>query len=85
MSKKGHVPMRMCIGCRGKRTKAELVRFVQGPQGAVLSAGEKPIQGRGFYLCPEVKCLKKAQKKLAWVRSLEAGGSQAFLGMKGTA
>jgi len=63
MSKKDHVPIRMCIGCRKKRKKDEMLRFIRGIDGVVFMNKKKRINGRGFYLCPDLICFKRAQKK----------------------
>jgi len=64
MSKKGHIPMRMCMGCRKRRKKEEMVRFTRSSEGGIVSSnGKKNLSGRGFYLCPDMTCLKMAQKK----------------------
>ena len=63
MSKKGHVPIRMCIGCRRKKKKDEMLRFTQMIDGVMLADKKKRMNGRGFYLCPNLVCLKMAQKK----------------------
>ena len=70
MSKKEHVPIRMCIGCRRKRKKAEKLRFIKGIDGVMFINEKKRINGRGFYLCPDIICFKMAQKKERWVGSL---------------
>jgi predicted RNA-binding protein YlxR (DUF448 family) len=67
MSKKGHVPIRTCIGCRRKRKKDEMLRFIKGTDEVVLVNEKKRINGRGFYLCPDLACFKMAQKKEKWV------------------
>jgi len=72
MSKKEHVPIRMCIGCRRKRKKEEMLRFIKGIDGVVFVNEKKRINGRGFYLCPDLICFKMAQKKERWVGSLES-------------
>ena len=82
--KRGHVPIRMCVGCRKKREKEEMIRFTQGAEGpAVVDAVKK--KGRGFYLCPNLTCLKMAQKKGRWVRSLESLGDRYPLLIRGMA
>ena len=35
----------------------------QSPEGAVVVDKKKPHQGRGFYLCPNARCLNLAKKK----------------------
>jgi len=72
MSKKEHVPIRMCIGCRRKRKKEEMLRFIKGIDGVVFVNEKRRINGRGFYLCPDLICFKMAQKKERWVGSLES-------------
>lgn len=69
MSKKGYVPIRMCIGCRKKKKKEELIRFIKDGNGLILSNGIKEVNGRGFYLCPDRFCFQKAQK-YKWIGSL---------------
>ena len=63
MSKKGHVAIRMCVGCRKRRRKEEMVRFGHCPDGRVFNSEKKDLHGRGFYLCPDVACFEMAQKK----------------------
>jgi len=70
MSKKDHVPIRMCIGCRKKRKKDEMLQFIKGMDGVVFVDKKKRINGRGFYLCPDPICFKRAQKKERWMGSL---------------
>jgi hypothetical protein len=64
MSKKGHVPIRMCIGCLKKKKKKEMIRFIQSSDRLVIMNEKKNLPGRGFYLCPDVACLKKARRKI---------------------
>ena len=63
MSGKGRVPVRTCIGCREKKKKEEMIWLAQGPAGVVVVNGKKPHQGRGFYLCPDLRCLNLAKKR----------------------
>jgi hypothetical protein len=70
MRKKAHVPIRTCVGCGRKRKKEELLRFTKGTDGVVFVDEKKRINGRGFYLCPDLLCIKMAQKKEKRVGSL---------------
>ena len=56
------IPMRMCVGCREMKPKAELMRVVKPQDGdcAIDRTGKAP--GRGAYVCRNVDCLKKARK-----------------------
>ncbi len=55
--------MRMCVGCRERKRKDEMVRFARGPGGNVFRCEKRTFIGRGFYLCPDVECFKKAKRK----------------------
>ena len=72
MTKKRKIPMRMCVGCREMKPKAELMRVVKPQEGdcAIDRTGKAP--GRGAYVCEDAECLKKAQKTHALERALEA-------------
>jgi hypothetical protein len=82
MSKKGHVPVRMCIGCRKKREKGEMIRLTQSPDGVVRVSQKEPHRGRGFYLCSDRLCLNMAKRKNKRVRVLETVDFQ-FPSVKG--
>lgn len=63
--KKRKTPMRMCIGCREMKPKAELIRIVQPKEGDVHTDATGKAQGRGSYLCPQESCLQAAMKSKA--------------------
>ena len=65
------IPMRQCMGCRERREKRELIRVVRCTDGSVSLDFSGKLNGRGAYLCPNMECLKKAQKSKALDRSLE--------------
>ena len=65
------IPMRQCMGCRERRAKRELIRVVRCTDGAVSLDFSGKLNGRGAYICPNLECLKKAQKSKALDRSLE--------------
>ena len=58
-----HLPLRSCIVCRNKAAKAELVRIVATPEGAVTMdpTGKRP--GRGAYVCKDGVCLSGGPKR----------------------
>jgi len=76
MKKRGHIPMRMCMGCRRRRKKEEMVRFIKSLDGAFFMNEKKNLDGRGYYLCPDRMCFKLAEKKS---RSLGSLGSKDHL------
>ena len=61
-------PERLCVGCREKHPKGELIRIVRSPAGAISVDASGKSPGRGAYLCPREECLAAARKHngLAW-------------------
>jgi len=69
MGKKGgHVPVRMCAGCRKRRPKSELIRLVLNGKGQLSVDTEKVLPGRGVYLCWRPGCLELAIRKKGFIR-----------------
>ncbi|WRO22263.1 YlxR family protein [Metallumcola ferriviriculae] len=66
----------MCLGCRERKDKRELVRVVRSPEGEIHidPSGKRP--GRGAYVCPDKACLAKAIKTKALERSLAGAISE---------
>ena len=66
-----HVPVRMCVICRGRFAKAVLSRYVTRPQAAdgpdrtgtttphLIHDAAKRMDGRGVYVCDNPVCRKK--------------------------
>lgn len=71
MTKQKKIPLRICIGCREKKPKLELVRIVRTPENEIVldTTGKKP--GRGAYICPLEDCFKKAVKGKRLERNLQ--------------
>ena len=63
MSRKGHVPIRQCIGCKKKKKKEDMIRFSLTTDGRarVVEGGDRT--GRGLYVCPDAFCIKMAKKR----------------------
>ncbi len=59
MTKVGHIPMRRCLGCRGRRRKDELVRLTHVDGKGVVVDVEQKMPGRGAYLCNDDRCFQK--------------------------
>ncbi len=62
------MPVRMCMVCRKRREKNELIRAVTKDNEVIADKSGK-LQCRGFYLCPE--CLGEIQKKRVFERVLK--------------
>lgn len=70
MSESGRVP-RTCLGCRQVRPQHELLRYVAGPDRALVCDYRKRLPGRGAYTCPSLDCLRQAIKRRQFHRSLK--------------
>ena len=63
------IPMRMCVGCREMKPKAELIRAIRTPEGEILLDATGKKNGRGAYLCRCEACIQKAAKSNALARA----------------
>lgn len=63
-------PERQCLGCNEHKPKRELMRVVRTPDGRVTLDFTGRTNGRGAYICRDVKCLRKAVKSKRLDRSL---------------
>jgi len=67
------IPMRMCVGCRNRLPKKELIRVVRlASDGSIRLDPTGKASGRGAYICSDdPQCLAKAIKSKALERILE--------------
>ena len=65
------IPQRQCMGCRERKAKRDMIRVVRTTEGAVTLDFSGKLNGRGAYVCPDMECLKKAQKSRSLERCLE--------------
>jgi len=79
MTQKRHVPLRTCIGCRKKRKKEEMIWLAHHGEGVIRVDGRKPHRERGFYLCPDLQCLKMARGRKKAIEFLETMDFQSLL------
>ncbi len=70
------IPMRMCVGCREMKPKAELLRVVRSPEGEISIDHKGKKSGRGAYVCADEKCMMRALKQKQLDRALEASLSE---------
>ena len=66
------IPMRQCLGCREMKPTKELIRVVRSPEGEISLDFKGKASGRGAYVCPDPRCLKKAIKARALERAFSA-------------
>jgi predicted RNA-binding protein YlxR (DUF448 family) len=55
MTRRKHIPQRMCVACRQSQDKKTLVRIVRTPEGVFVDETGKR-QGRGAYLHADPSC-----------------------------
>ena len=65
------IPQRTCIGCKEKKEKRELIRIVKDKEGNITLDRTGRSNGRGAYICDNIKCLEKAIKTKALARTFE--------------
>jgi predicted RNA-binding protein YlxR (DUF448 family) len=67
----------MCIGCRGRAAKSELVRVLAVENACVLDPTGH-LAGRGAYLHNDQRCLDLATRRRAFPRALRHEGPLAL-------
>lgn len=65
------VPLRKCVGCMEQKSKKELIRIVKSKDGVINVDFTGKAHGRGAYICPDIDCLEKAQKKKALSKAFQ--------------
>ena len=62
-------PQRKCIACNEMKDKKELLRIVRTPDGSVKTDFSGKADGRGAYICRNVKCFEAALKSKRFERA----------------
>lgn len=68
------VPVRTCTGCREAKNKKDLIRVVRDNEDNVFVDFTGKKNGRGAYICADMKCLEKAIKNKGLERTLKISG-----------
>ena len=63
--------MRMCVGCRERKEKRQLLRIVKNAEGQISFDRVGKAPGRGAYICRSAECLEKAVRQRQLERALE--------------
>lgn len=71
MLKEKKEPKRLCVACKEKNLKKNLIRIAKNKDGSVCIDIYKKAQGRGAYLCFNLKCFEFLKKKKMLERSLK--------------
>ncbi len=64
-------PIRKCIACRKHGEKSEFLRLVRLSNGEIELDFTGKKNGRGAYICKDIKCLEKAKKDNSLQRSFK--------------
>lgn len=65
------IPLRTCMGCNEKKPKKELIRIVKDKNNNISIDRTGKLEGRGAYICDDIKCLEKVIKSKRLERVLE--------------
>lgn len=65
------VPLRKCIGCGEMKSKKEMIRIIKTTENAIVLDKTGKQNGRGAYICPNLKCLENARKSKGLERALK--------------
>jgi predicted RNA-binding protein YlxR (DUF448 family) len=63
---------RMCLVTRTVKPESELIRFVAGPDGAIVPDLQARLPGRGVWISAERKVLDEAVRRKVFARGLKA-------------
>ena len=77
-----YIPERMCIACRTRRPAHELLRIAADKEANVVVPDKNgKMQGRGAYICRDIKCIRLAEKKRIPARVLKLEVCEGFYGL----
>ena len=69
-------PQRTCMGCNQKKDKNQLIRIVRSKDNVISVDRTGKKEGRGAYICDDVKCLEKLMKSKRLERIFEISISE---------
>lgn len=75
-------PVRTCVACRRRASKAELIRVIAS-DGAVVVDEAHRLPGRGAYLHRDSGCVSMAARKGVLPRALRAVGPLEMTALEG--
>lgn len=64
-------PQRTCIACKNVQDKKELIRIVRTKEGVIELDPTGRKNGRGAYICKDVKCFESLKKSRGLDRSFK--------------
>lgn len=66
-----NIPQRTCMGCNAKKDKKDFIRIVKNKENEISLDKTGKAQGRGAYICNDIKCLEKLIKSKRLERIFE--------------
>lgn len=72
-------PQRMCVSCRTRRDKKDLIRVTLAEDGSLTYDPTGKLPGRGAYLCKDEKCIKTELKAHRIFKGLKTGNNDEDL------
>ncbi|MDD7362975.1 MAG: YlxR family protein [Peptoniphilus sp.] len=79
MKKPKKIPLRKCIGCSESKPKQEMIRIVKNKDDEVFIDETGKANGRGAYICKDIKCFERAQKSKAFQKAFGQNVSQEMM------
>ncbi len=70
------IPQRTCMGCNQKKDKKQLIRIVKNKDNEISLDRTGKKEGRGAYICDDIKCLEKLIKSNRLEKIFEMNISQ---------
>lgn len=62
MLRQKKIPLRMCVACRERKTKQEMLRIVKNAEDEIRLDFSGKLAGRGAYICNSAECIRKLKK-----------------------
>ena len=53
---------RTCMACNAKKDKGNFIRIIKNQKGQIIVDKTGKADGRGAYICKDIKCLEKVIK-----------------------
>lgn len=57
-----YIPKRMCVSCRERHDKKDLIRLSLSSQNEIVVDNDKQNKSRAIYVCKNEKCISKLEK-----------------------
>ena len=66
------MPLRKCLGCDERFSKKELIRVVKNKEGKISLDKTGKANGRGAYICNDLKCFEMAYKNKKFEKTFKS-------------